>query len=117
MRSAKEAYLDKDRNTIMVILNTHYHILKVLPKPDIFYHVIFLTEGIVEVFLKENNLSLEKVVGLRDKLTQQLADVMSEDVASDDAKKDSQILSAQTYLLKPERSEASLNENERLVLE
>lgn len=114
---AKEAYLDKDRNTIMVILNTHYHILKVLPKPDIFYHVIFLTEGIVEVFLKENNLSLEKVVGLRDKLTQQLADVMSEDVASDDAKKDSQILSAQTYLLKPERSEASLNENERIVLE
>lgn len=114
---AKEAYLDKDRNTIMVILNTHYHILKVLPKPDIFYHVIFLTEGIVEVFLKENNLSLEKVVGLRDKLTQQLADVMSEDVASDDAKKDSQILGAQTYLLKPERSEASLNENERLVLE
>lgn len=114
---AKESYLDKERNTIMVILNTHYHILKVLPKPDIFYHVIFLTEGIVEVFLRENNLSLEKVVGLRDKLTQQLADIMAEDVADDDAKRDSQILSAQSYLLKPERAHISLNENERLVLE
>lgn len=114
---AKEAYLDKERNTIMVILNTNYHILKVLPKPDIFYHVIFLTEGIVEVFLQENNLSLEKVIGLRDKLTQQLADIMAEDVVSDDAKKDSQILGAQTYLLKPERTGVSLNENERLVLE
>ncbi|MBM3261197.1 hypothetical protein FJY93_02155 [Candidatus Kaiserbacteria bacterium] len=114
---AKEAYLDKERNTIMVILNTHYHILKVLPKPDIFYHVIFLTEGIVEVFLRENNISLEKVVGLRDKLTQQLADIMAEDVATDDAKKDSQILGAQTYLLNPERTDVSLTENERLVLE
>jgi len=114
---AKEAYLDKDKNTIMVILNTHYQILKVLPKPDIFYHLIFLTEGIVEVFLRENNQSLEKVVGLRDKLTQQLADIMSEDVISDHSKKDSQILAAQSYLLKPERKDVSLNENEKLVLE
>jgi len=114
---AKEAYLDKERNTIMVILNTHYHILKVLPKPDIFYHVIFLTEGIVEVFLKENKMSLEKVIGLRDKLTQQLADIMAEDMADDSIKRDSQILGAQTYLLNPERSDATLNDNERLVLE
>jgi len=113
----KEAYLNKETHTIMVILNTHYRILKVLQKPDIFYHIIFLTEGIVEVFLKENNLSLEKVISLRDKLAQQLADIMSEDVANSDAKKDSQILGAQTYLLKPDRSGVSLNENERLVLE
>ncbi len=114
---AKQAYLDREKNMIMVILNTNYHILKVLPKPDLFYHVIFLTEGIVEVFLKENNLSLEKVVGLRDKLTQQLADIMAEDVVDEDTKKDSQIIGAQTYLLKSEQSDISLSENERFVLE
>ncbi len=113
---AKEAYLDKEKNTIMVILNTHYNILKVLPKPDIFYHVIFLTEGIVEVFLKENNLSLEKTIGLRDKLTQQLADVMSEDISSMDSKKENQVLGAQTYLLKNNKKDV-LNENERFILE
>ena len=114
---AKEAYLDKERNTIMVILNTHYHMLKVLPRPDFFYHVIFLAEGIVEVFLKENKLSLEKVVVLRDKLTQKLANIMSEDAVNDDERKDSQILGAQTYLLKPERRIVALKENERFVLE
>ncbi len=115
--TAKQAYLDKEKNTIMVILNTRYRILKILPKPDFFYHVIFLTEGIVEVFLKENKLSLEKVIGLRDKLTQQLADIMAEDIVDEDVKKDSQIIEAQTYLLKPDLGEISLNKNERLVLE
>ena len=114
---AKEAYLDKERNTIMVILNQNYNILRVLPKPDIFYHAVFLTEGIVEVFLRENNQSLEKVVGLRDALIQNLANVMSEDAAEDVANKDSQILTAQTYLLKAEPEDVSLNENEILVLE
>ncbi|MFA6408470.1 MAG: helix-turn-helix domain-containing protein [Candidatus Paceibacterota bacterium] len=114
---AKEAYLDKDKNTIMVILNQNYRILRVLQKPDIFYHAIFLTEGIVEVFLRENNQSLDKVVGLRDTLVQNLADIMSEDVAEDVATKDSHILTAQTYLLKAEPENVALNENERQVLE
>jgi predicted DNA-binding protein YlxM (UPF0122 family) len=113
---AKESYLDKEKNTIMVILNTHYNMLKVLPKPDIFYHIIFLTEGIVEVFLKENSLSLEKVIGLRDKLTQQLADVMSEDITDIDSKRDSQVLGAQTYLLKSTKKDL-LTDDEKEVLE
>jgi len=115
--TAKQSYLDKEKNTIMVILNTRYHILKILPKPDFFYHVIFLTEGIVEVFLKENDLSLEKVITLRDKLTKQLADIMAEDTLDEGLKKDSQVIEAQTYLLKPDEGEVSLNKNERLVLE
>lgn len=114
---SKEAYLDKDRNTIMVVLNQNYHILKILQKPDIFYHAIFLTEGIVEVFLRENNQSLDKVVGLRDSLVQNLADIMSEDVAEDVATKDSHMLSAQTYLLRAEPENVALNDNERQVLE
>ena len=113
---AKQAYLDKEKNTIMVILNTRYHILKTIPKPDFFYHVIFLAEGIVEVFLKENKFSLEKVISLRDKLTQKLADIITEDIMDEDIKKDSQIIGAQTYLLKPQQEEIFLNENERFVL-
>ncbi|MFA7302476.1 MAG: helix-turn-helix domain-containing protein [Candidatus Paceibacterota bacterium] len=114
---AKEAYLDKEKNTIMVILNQNYNILKVLPKADIFYHVIFLAEGIVEVFLRENKQSLEKATAIRDSLVHKLADVMSEDSLEESATKDSQILSAQTYLLKASPEDMALNENEVLVLE
>lgn len=115
---AKQAYLDKEKNTIMVILNSHFNLLKVLPKADIFYHIVFLTEGIVEVFLKENHLSSEKVIGLRDKLTQQLADVMSEDIDEVINKKDSQMIEAQSYLLqKSDSNDYQLSDNEKVVLE
>lgn len=115
---SKQAYLDKEKNTIMVILNSRYHMLKVIPKADLFYHVIFLTEGIVEVFLKENKLTNDKVVELRDRLTQQLADVMAEDVIDDTSRKDAQIIEAQSYLLKNDSgNDKELNVNEKIVLE
>lgn len=114
---AKEAYLDRDKNTIIVILNQNFHILKVLQRPDIFYHVIFLAEGIIEVFLRENRQSLEKTTPLRDSLVQRLANIMSEDVAEETATKESHILSAQTYLLKGNSESVSLNKNEVHVLE
>jgi len=114
---AKQAYLDKDKNTIMVILNNHYHILKALPKIDLFYHIVYLTEGIVEVFLKENHLSLDKVVELRDKLTQQLADVMTEDEINRNIEKDSNVINAQSYLLGPDKHDVLLRDSEQFVLE
>ncbi|MBI2410170.1 ATP-binding protein [Candidatus Kaiserbacteria bacterium] len=114
---AKEAYLDKEKHTIIVILNQNYSMLKVLPKPDLFYHAIFLTEGIVEVFLRENKQPLEKTVSLRDSLIQKLADIMAEDVAEEVAAKESQVLTAQTYLLKQPTEDKLLNESEIQVLE
>lgn len=115
---AKQAYLDKENNTIIVILNDHYHILNIIPKPDIFYHIVYLTEGIVEVFLRENNISMDKLIYLRDKFTQQIADNMSEDIIEQKNQKESMFLGAQTYLLKKtEQDKIPLNKNEKFVLE
>lgn len=110
---AKQAYLDKEKNTIFVILNSQYHIIKILPKVDLFYHIVYLTEGIAEVFLIENKQPLDKLINLRDKLTQQLADVMSEDIEDKFENKENQVLEAQSYLL---NGSSKLTEKEKQVL-
>ena len=111
---SKESYLDKDRGLIFVILNSKYSMLNVV-KPDWFYQAIYVMEGIVEVFLKENDQPLDKVIALRDKLAKQLADVSSEDFEEQIATKDNQIMDVQSSLLKNEISE-KLTDNEKVVL-
>lgn len=114
----KHAYLDKEKNLIMVILNSNYPVIKVITKPDIFYHTLYLTEGIIEVFLLENSLAKEKVIEYRDKLIGKLADIMSEDFIDENSKRDSQVLGAQTYLLKKDELGTSpITDDEKLVLQ
>ncbi len=115
---AKTAYLDKERKMIMVILNANYRLLHIV-KPDLLYYLVYLTEGITEVFLKENRQPLDRITLLRDKLVQQLADVISEDVEERRGAKERQLLGAQLYLLeeKPQSpSTKRLSENEKIIL-
>ncbi len=114
---AKEAYLDKETGTIMVILNSNYHMLNVI-KPDWFYHAVYLTEGIVQVFLKENNQPMERMISLRDKITKKLADVISEDIEERATTRDSNMLNAQSYLLKNQSGadDKKLTDNEKLAI-
>jgi len=116
---AKEAYLDKNKSTIMVILNSGYNLLNVI-KPDWLYHAFYLTEGIIEVFLKENEKSFNKLIFLRDKLIKQLADIISEDIEENAKRRDSRAIAAQTYLLenrhKKNNEDDKLNDNEKEVL-
>jgi transcriptional regulator with XRE-family HTH domain len=95
----KTSYLDREQGAIKVILNSKYRLLNVI-KPSLFYIAIYVIEGIVEIFLKENNKSLDKLITIRDKTVKTLADVISEDVEEQNMEKDSQIQEAQNYLLK-----------------
>ena len=113
---AKESYLDKDKRIIIVILNSEYTLLNVI-KPDWLYHAFHLTEGIVEVFLTENQKSLDRVMFLRDKLIKKLADVISEDIEQSKIKKDSQTIAAQSYLLEnKDNKDDKLSDNQKKVL-
>jgi len=113
---AKQSYLDKDRNIIMIILNSRYKMLDII-KPDIFYHAIYVIEGIIEVFLKENNQALDRVILLRDKTAKQLASIFSDDSIDNEADKDSQVLEAQSYVLNEDHdADIVLSENQKKVL-
>jgi len=114
--SAKEAFLDKDKGVIMVVLNSSYNLLNVV-KPEWLYHAFYLTEGIAEVFLKENQKSLDRAMFLRDRLIKQLSDVISENIEEKVNRKDAQTMAAQSYLLENKDGEDDrLNDNEKEVL-
>lgn len=114
----KHAFLDKEKWIINVLLNSRYHLLNVV-KPDLFYIALYVIEGVVEVFLKENNQPVDRLIPLRDKLATELADVISEDAEEKTVRRDNQVMEAQSYLLKQadQGNEKELTDREKEILE
>jgi transcriptional regulator with XRE-family HTH domain len=113
----KLSFLDKENGLIRIILNSKYRLLNVI-RPDTFYIGIYVMEGIVEVFLKENNQPLDKVIAIRDEYAVKLADVISEEEAEEATLNDNNILNAQSYLLKQKSvDEEKLTDNEKKALQ
>ncbi|MDD5711004.1 MAG: ATP-binding protein [Candidatus Colwellbacteria bacterium] len=114
----KHAYLDKDQGLIMVLLNSRYSILDTV-KPNLFYYLVYVIEGIIEVFLRENNQPMDRVIELRDSTVQSLAKVMSDDTEEQSINLNKQKLEVQSELIKGGDSEyiRRLSEREKLTLE
>ena len=113
---SKQAFLDPSTNTIMVLLNSKYKLLDML-KPDILYMVFYISEGIVEVFLKESNQSSDKLVLLRDGIIKRLADVYADDLEIKIKEKDENEVEAYNHLVSGKNAEETiLSENEKTCL-
>ncbi len=113
---SKEAFLDPSTNTIMVMLNKRYKLLDIL-NPDILYMIFYISEGIIEVFLKESNQSTDRLVHLRDGIIKRLADVYSDDISFKIKEKDENEVEAYNHLINTKNKEdLLLNDNEKSCL-
>lgn len=113
---SKEAFLDPSTSTIMVILNKKYKLLDIL-SPDILYMIFYISEGIIEVFLKESNQSNDRLVHLRDGIIKRLADVYSDDISLKIKEKDENEVEAYNHLINTKnKKDDLLNENEKKCL-
>ena len=74
----KVSYTDKKQGLIMVILNSRFPVLNIVKDRE-FYIALYVTEGIVEEFLRENSRPFDRVVELRDKTMKELAGIITED--------------------------------------
>ncbi len=97
----KVSYIDKSRGLIMVILNSRFSTLSIV-KDQIFYTTLFVTEGIVEVFLRENSRSFDRVIELRDKILKKLSEIITEDIGQDAMQKKSKLNEDKLSLFKKE---------------
>jgi len=114
----KVSYTDKDRGLIMILLNSRFPALNII-KDQVFYVALYVTEGIVEEFLRENSRPFDKVVELRDKTIKKLAEIITEDSEQDIIKKASKISEARFKLLKEELENQeieSLSKREKEIL-
>lgn len=113
---SKEAFLDPSTSTIMVMLNKKYKLLDIL-NPDILYMIFYISEGIIEVFLKESNQSNARLIHLRDGIIKRLADVYSDDINLKIKEKDENEVEAYNHLINTKNKEDTLlSENEKLCL-
>lgn len=113
---SKEAFLDPSTSTIMVMLNKKYKLLDIL-SPDILYMIFYISEGIIEVFLKESNQSNDRLVHLRDGIIKRLADVYSDDISLKIKEKDENEVEAYNHLINTKNKEDDLlNDNEKKCL-
>jgi hypothetical protein len=113
---SKEAFLDPSTSTIMVMLNKKYKLLDIL-SPDILYMIFYISEGIIEVFLKESNQSNDRLVHLRDGIIKRLADVYSDDINLKIKEKDENEVEAYNHLINTKNKEDDLlSENEKKCL-
>lgn len=113
---SKEAFLDPSTSTIMVMLNKKYKLLDIL-SPDVLYMIFYISEGIIEVFLKESNQSNDRLVHLRDGIIKRLADVYSDDINLKIKEKDENEVEAYNHLINTKnREDLLLSENEKLCL-
>lgn len=113
---SKEAFLDPATSTIMVMLNKKYKLLDIL-SPDILYMIFYISEGIIEVFLKESNQSNDRLVHLRDGIIKRLADVYSDDISLKIKEKDENEVEAYNHLINTKNKEDDLlNDNEKKCL-
>lgn len=116
---AKEAFLDKPTGRITVYLNTKYKLLNVV-KPDLLYMIFYLAEGIIEVFLRENGQSADKLVSYRDGIIKKLADIYADDLSIKLEEKDKAEVEAYSYLTTAKTKEEEnpiLSDREKNVLE
>jgi len=97
----KISYSDKHKGFIMIILNSRFPALNIV-KDQVFYIALYVTEGIIEEFFKENSRSFEKVIELRDKTIKKLAEIISESVEENVNAKISKIGEAKLKLLRKE---------------
>ena len=97
----KVSYTDKDHGIIRVILNSRFPTLNIV-KDQTFYIVLYVTEGIVEEFLRQNSRPLDRVIELRDKTLGKLAEIITEDMEQDENLKSSRVSEARLQLLKKE---------------
>ena len=111
---AKQGYLQKDKNLFIVILNRQYKILDVV-EPGIFYHAIYITEGIMEALLLENEEDNNRVISLRDEVMKNLAKCLSEEDIESQLDKDTEIYNIQHYLLSNDDNSV-LNDREKEIL-
>lgn len=113
---SKEAFLDPSTSTIMVMLNKKYKLLDIL-NPDILYMIFYISEGIIEVFLKESNQSNDRLIHLRDGIIKRLADVYSDDISLKIKEKDENEVEAYNHLINTKNKEDELlSDNEKLCL-
>ena len=98
------------------MLNKKYKLLDIL-SPDILYMIFYISEGIIEVFLKESNQSNDRLVHLRDGIIKRLADVYSDDISLKIKEKDENEVEAYNHLINTKTKEdILLNDNEKSCL-
>lgn len=117
--TAKEAFLERSSGKITVYLNTSYKLLNVI-KPDLLYMIFYLSEGIIEVFLRENGQNMDKLVLYRDGIIKKLADIYADDITIKLEEKDKAEVEAYSYLTNskvPGNQEVLLRDREKEVLE
>lgn len=113
---SKEAFLDPSTSTIMVLLNKKYKLLDII-SPDILYMIFYISEGIIEVFLRESNQSTDRLIHLRDGIIKRLADIYSDDLTLKIKEKDENEVEGYNHLINSKNKEETLlNENEKMCL-
>ncbi len=114
----KIAELDKKKGLIFIILNSSFPTVNVL-KDQVFYTALYVCEGIAEVFLSENNLGVNKIIPLRDKMMQELSQIMTEDSVLLSHKEEMKISQTQAKILdkkNEKKIEKVLTKKERNVV-
>ncbi len=76
---SKVSEIDRDGKKIMVFLNSRFPLLNIV-KDEVLYISMFVTEGIAEVFVRENKKGSDKVISLRDSHLKNLAKIVAEDI-------------------------------------